>query len=98
MVLHNEIYDVFTINMPDISAYNLEKQDWFTFAGFFKPGYHQFLIYDPKLERAFCKDFIIKLNTRDFVYPEYPLDHGDGPLKVIPNMWKPWIEDSFASL
>ena len=40
MVLHNEIYDVYTINMPEISAYNLEKQDWFTFAGFLKPGYH----------------------------------------------------------
>ncbi len=51
------------------------------------------LIYDPKLERAFCKDFILKLNQRDFVYPEYPIDHGDEPLKAIPNMWKQWIED-----
>jgi hypothetical protein len=34
MVLNNEVYDVYAINMPELSAYNLEKQDWFTFAGF----------------------------------------------------------------
>lgn len=25
MVLNNEVYDVYAINMPELSAYNLEK-------------------------------------------------------------------------
>jgi hypothetical protein len=74
MALNNEIYETCAINMPKLSAYNLENQEWFTFAGFYPPGYHQFLIYDPKLERAYCKDFVLKLNQRDFAYPEYPND------------------------
>lgn len=62
MANHNELTDVRTINLPDLSAYNVEAQEWFTFADFMKPGYHQVIIYDPKLDRAFCKDFVVKLN------------------------------------
>jgi hypothetical protein len=40
MALYNEVYSVKKINMPDLSAYNLEKQEWFTFAGIFPPGLH----------------------------------------------------------
>lgn len=60
MVYHNEITDVGKLNFPDLEAYNLDAQDWFTFSGFFPPGYHQILIYDPKFQRAYCKDFIVK--------------------------------------
>lgn len=51
----------------------IEEQDWFVFAAFVPAGYHQILIYDPQLERAYCKDFVVKHNDRDFVYPEYPI-------------------------
>jgi hypothetical protein len=34
------------------------------------------------------------MNQRDFVYPEYPLPLGDPIPKIIPNMWRSWIEDS----
>ena len=40
MALHNELTDVRTINRPEVSAYNVEKREWFTFSGFFTPGYH----------------------------------------------------------
>jgi len=40
MSLNNEIYETCTINMPKISAYNLDNKEWFTFAGFYPPGYH----------------------------------------------------------
>lgn len=73
MSSHNELTDVRSINLPDLAAYNIEAQDWYTFGGFMKPGYHQAIIYDPRLDRAYCKDFVIKLNQRDFVYPEYPI-------------------------
>ena len=58
------------------------------FAEFCKPGYHQILIYDPEIDRAFVKDFVVHLNQRDFVYPEYPLPLGDPIVKIIPNMWR----------
>lgn len=65
LTLHNELSDVRVVNLPDLNAYNIEKQDWFTFAGFFPPGYHQILIFDPKYRRAFCKDLVLKMNRRD---------------------------------
>lgn len=68
------------------------------FAGFFPPGYHQCLIYDPLIERAFCKDFVVQLNRRDFVYPEYPLPQVGYVEKIVPNMWADWKEDSDREL
>lgn len=73
MALHNELTDVRAINRPDVAAYNVEAKEWFTFAAFLPPGYHQVLIYDPKIDRAYAQDFVAKLNLRDFVYPEYPI-------------------------
>ena len=72
MALNNELYDLKVINIPTLTDRNLKDQNWFTFAGFFSAGYQQILIYDPLMNRAFCKDFVIHLNQRDFVYPEYP--------------------------
>jgi len=36
---HNELMDVTSINMPDFES-NLDNQNFFIYAGFFKPGYH----------------------------------------------------------
>ncbi len=38
--LNNEVNDIKVINMPDISAYNIEQQEWFTFADYLPSGYH----------------------------------------------------------
>lgn len=73
MCLQNELIDVKPVNLPNLKNTKVEDQEWFVFAGFFPPGYHQCLIYDPAIDRAFCKDFVVQLNKRDFVYPEYPL-------------------------
>ena len=73
MANYNELTDVRAINMPEVASYNVHCQDWYTFGAFLPPGYHQVLIYDPKIDRAFCKEFVAKLNQRDFVYPEYPI-------------------------
>lgn len=97
MVNNNEILDVHTINIPDLTAYNIDRQDVFVFAGLLPPGYHQFLIYDPQLERAFCKDVVIKLSDRDF-FPEYPTTSGAAFQKIVPNMWRQWIEASKEDL
>jgi len=70
----------------------IEQQDWFTFAAFVPAGYHQVLIYDPLLERAFCKDMVVKQNDRDFVYPEYPVPTSNLQQKVVQNMWRKFIE------
>lgn len=94
----NELTDVGTVNFPRLDDYNIERQEWFTFAGFFRPGYHQVLIYDPKYERAFCKDIIVKQNMRDFIYPEYPIPLVKVAAKVVPDMWRTWIEDSSQDL
>ena len=62
------------------------------FADFMKPGYHQLLIYDPKANRAYCKDFIVNMNTKDNIFPEYPL-HDKTPLKKVSNVWRKCKDD-----
>ena len=58
-----------------------------------KPGYHQLLIYDPALERAFCHDFIVNLNMKEDVFPEFPiLETTEAPEK-IEWVWKNWLPD-----
>ena len=53
------------------------------------------LIYDPQLERAFCKDFIVNLNQKEDMYPEYPMRDGLAPPKKQGyNVWRKWLEDS----
>lgn len=94
MVQNNEVTDCKVVNFPDLYAQKIKKQDWYTFAGFFPPGYHQVLIYDPKFERAYAKDIVVGMNLRDFAYPEYPLASSDFNKKIIPDMWQKWVEDT----
>ena len=70
--LQNELMDIKNINAPMYSK-DLRDKDYFIFSAYLKPGYHQLLIYDPQLERAFCKDFVLNLNQRGDIFPEYPL-------------------------
>lgn len=60
MCKDNQLTDTQCINFPNMNVSTIEDQDWFTFAAFVPAGYHQVLIYDPKLERAFCQDFVVK--------------------------------------
>ena len=73
--------DVKSINLPDLSFVpTLDIKKWdteiFVFAGFLKPGHHQILIYDPMKHKAYFKDFIVDLNSREDLYPEYPIIEG----------------------
>lgn len=40
MVNNNELTDVKAINLPDLSGYNVDRLDFFVFAGYLPPGYH----------------------------------------------------------
>ena len=51
------------------------------------------LIYDPLLEKAFVKDFVVNLNLREDIFPEFPSKVKE-PVQRIANVWKNWIEDS----
>ena len=73
--LRNELMDVECINNPDLCS-NLKNSDVYIYADFLKPGYHQLLIFDPLLERAYCKDFMLNLNLREDIFPEYPVMEG----------------------
>ena len=52
------------------------------------------LIYDPLVDKAYCKDFIVKLNTREDVYPEYPIIDGMKMTKGIKNVFEMWYDDN----
>ena len=59
--MQNELMDVKSINIPNLSAVD-KNADWYIYACSLKPGYHKLLIYDPLLDKAYCKDFIANLN------------------------------------
>ena len=84
--------DIKTINPPDWNEFQ-HKNDYFVFGDFLKPGYHQVLIYDPLLNRAYCKDFVVNLNQRDILFPEYPMRDPTQKKKVA-NVWRKWLDDS----
>ena len=91
--LENELMDVKNINIPDFTK-DLTNSDYYVFAGYLKPGYHQILIYDPQLEKAFVKDFVVNLNLKEDLFLEYPSKEQEPFPKHIANVWRNWIEDS----
>ena len=82
--------DIKSINIPDMGVKD-SRTDVYVYADFLKPGYHQVLIYDPAQERAFCKDFIVNLNLREDIYPEYPIPEGLAMKKRIKWIWRHWV-------
>ena len=67
----NYLTDVCTVNQPADLNEEPPEETTYVYASFNEPGNHMVLIYDPLYKRAFCKEFIVKLNTLDH-YPEYP--------------------------
>ena len=86
--------NVKSINIPEFDYIDDKGTDMYIYATFLKPGYHQVLIYDPALERAFCKDFIVGLNDREDIYPEYPVLEGMVLKKRIQWIWRKWLPDN----
>ena len=56
------------------------------------------MIYDPALERAFCKDFIVNLNQREDIYPEYPVLEGRTMKKRVQWVWRKWKTDTLEEI
>ena len=91
--LKNELMDVKNINTPDFDK-DQNDSDWYMYASYLKPGYHQLLIYDPQLEKAFVKDFVVNLNLREDIFPEFPNKEKDPMPKRIANVWRFWLDDT----
>ena len=51
----------------------------FIYAALLPPGHHSFLIYDPELDKAFCKELVIEANSQDF--------YSDMPYSLIPKRY-----------
>ena len=96
----NELVDVRRINYP-INLKQLKDKRGkektpgiYAYACILPPGYHQLIIYDPKSQRAFCKETVIDLNNQTDSYPELPRQIGAKNLAVaVPNVWAPWKKD-----
>ena len=88
--------DVRSINVPNFNDKDdMKESDIYVYAAFLKPGYHQLLIYDPLLEKAFCKDFMLNINTRQDIFPEYPVIRGMKQKRRIKNVFENWLEDTY---
>ena len=84
--------DIKTINIPDLETEH-GNANIYIYAEYLRPGYHQLLIYDPLIDKAYCKDFIVNLNTREDMYPEYPIIEGMKMGKGIKNVFECWYND-----
>jgi hypothetical protein len=103
--LKNELMDIKSINLPDLSyvpakgkELDYSHDDVYVFSAFAKPGHHQVLIYDPKNNKAFCKDFMVNLNLREDVFPEFPILEGMNMRKGIKNVFELWRDESQESI
>ena len=85
--------DVKSINVPDLQR-DLDNNDIFVYASYLKPGYHKLLIYDPELNRAYCQDFVLNLNMREDIFPEFPIIESVIMEVRIPWIWRKWGEDT----
>ena len=91
--------DIKSINTPDLSFVPTDEKPWndtdtYIYACYAKPGHHQILIYDPVNNRAFCKDFMVCLNLREDVFPEYPVVESLKIKKKLRNVFERWRDET----
>lgn len=111
--LKNELTEMHLVNLPDALVKWKERMDakgkilieedcsTFVYAEYLPPGLHQLIIYCPKTQRAFCKEFIVDLNQCDS-YPDMPHILKEvvevGKPKKMPksncNVWRKWRHDT----
>ena len=70
---NNLIWDTHIVNQPSCLKQRDMGQDAkvYAYACFLPAGQHQLLIYDPKTNRAYCKDIVVDLGTKEF-YADLP--------------------------
>lgn len=73
----NQILQIHSINQPECvqdpeAPMESDGSDHYVFAELLDPGFHQLIIYDPELHKAFCKEFIVDYNHQQVLYPELP--------------------------
>ena len=69
----------------------------YVYAAYLKPGYHQFIIYDPLIDKAFCQEMIVGLNCYQQIYPELPIASENlQKLIVLPPVFNKWIRDDIG--
>ena len=76
----------------------MKGNDTYVFADYLRPGYHQLLIFDPLLERAYCKDFMLNINLREDLFPEYPILHGMKVKSRVKDVFEKWKDDRFEDV
>ena len=100
---NNNILDMKVINEPKcVTEKNAKPEETandcknYAFAAFLKPGYHQVLIYDPHIHKAFCQEIIIDINHNQVLFPDLPfvLKHDDE--LQLPDVFRKWTRDNLA--
>lgn len=96
----SELSDAKKVNYQ--SEFSSETKDSANMKGIYvyqamvKPGFHQFVIYCPKNNRAFCKEIVIDLNNNYVDCPELPrsFKHKRSQKKRVLNVWLAWKSDT----
>mgnify|MGYP006952868226 FL=1 len=90
-IFKNQLTDLKAVNVKAdtiIRANQETSKDLFVYSAYLPPGAQNVLIYCPKTERAFIKQFYTGINDKDF-YPELPGSINAGQrTKNVQNMWR----------
>lgn len=62
----NHVHPVTKVNTPECirDSYSppvTEGSDHYVFGAYLEPNWHQFIIYDPLINRAFCQEFVVEM-------------------------------------
>lgn len=94
----NDIYSVHNVNQPECVLNQFAPPEapgdgHYVFASFLNPGYHQFFIYDPLVDKAYCQEFVIEQDTCFELYPELSKMNKQLLQAAPPQVFKKWIRD-----
>lgn len=65
----------------------------YVFATFLTPGYHQFFVFDPLLDKVYCQEMIVEYNNCIHVYPELSRTNKQLQRTALPPVFKKWMYD-----
>lgn len=96
----NQLHQTHSVNVPNCvsdskSFMEPDGSSHYVFACMAEAGYHQIIIYDPLLNKAFCKEFIVEHTDQWMLFPELPkMIEVVKPEKPLPPVFHKWIHDN----
>jgi len=97
----NQILQTQSINQPECiqdpeAKIETQSATHYAYGAMLEPGYHQLIVYDPLLNKAFCTEFLVDLNPHQIIYPDLPFCLEEiSVVEQLPPVFDKWIRDTY---